>query len=118
MTSSLLTVAALAVLSLSPFTASAHNHDGKCKAEVESICPNMKKGEGLLKCIKENKDKFSAECQERGKAKKDHFQATFEACEEDIKRLCKDIKRGGGRVVQCLKANSEKLSPACQEGFK
>lgn len=118
MSSLLLSLLTLVALSLSPVSASAHNHDGKCKAEVEKICPNLKKGAGLLKCIKENKDKFSAECQERGKGKMDHFQATFEACEADIKRLCSDVKRGGGKSVKCLQENKEKLSPACQEGFK
>lgn len=37
------------------------------------------------------------------------------ACEEDIKRLCADIRPGGGRLLQCLRGKPDQLSPACRE---
>jgi hypothetical protein len=37
------------------------------------------------------------------------------ACEEDIKRLCADIRPGGGRLLQCLRGKPDNLSPACRE---
>lgn len=36
------------------------------------------------------------------------------ACRADIKRFCKDVKPGEGRVGACLKANVKKLSKACR----
>jgi hypothetical protein len=35
-------------------------------------------------------------------------------CEEDKKRLCKDVKPGGGRTHQCILDNKEKLSEKCR----
>ena len=36
-------------------------------------------------------------------------------CAEDVKQLCAEVKPGGGRVQRCLKENTAKLSPACNE---
>lgn len=36
-------------------------------------------------------------------------------CAEDIQKLCKDVKPGGGRIAACLKENEKKLSKACAE---
>ena len=34
-------------------------------------------------------------------------------CTEEIRTLCADVQPGGGRILQCLKTNEAKLSPAC-----
>src|SRR5690349_24802181 len=39
-------------------------------------------------------------------------------CAEDAKKFCGDVKPGGGRIAQCMKAHEAQLSPACQEGMK
>ena len=36
-------------------------------------------------------------------------------CQPDIKKFCADVKPGGGRIIECLKAHEPELSPACQE---
>ena len=35
-------------------------------------------------------------------------------CRTDYNRLCHDVQPGGGRILTCLSANAEKLSPACR----
>lgn len=35
------------------------------------------------------------------------------ACKADIKKFCKDIKSGGGRIWACLKSNGDRLSQEC-----
>ena len=40
--------------------------------------------------------------------------ALRKACPEDLAKYCKDTKPGGGRIVQCLSANSGALAPACK----
>jgi hypothetical protein len=40
------------------------------------------------------------------------------ACVEDAKKLCSDVKPGGGRVYQCLDSHASELSPACSERLK
>jgi hypothetical protein len=34
-------------------------------------------------------------------------------CTEEIRTFCADVQPGGGRILQCLKTNEAKLSPAC-----
>ncbi|MBP6606684.1 MAG: hypothetical protein KA240_13440 [Nitrospira sp.] len=37
------------------------------------------------------------------------------ACAEDVKTLCSGIKPGEGRIIQCLKAHRQEISPSCSE---
>ncbi len=37
------------------------------------------------------------------------------ACAEDVKKLCAGVKAGEGRIMQCLKAHAQDLSPACAD---
>jgi hypothetical protein len=34
-------------------------------------------------------------------------------CTDEIRTFCADVQPGGGRILQCLKANESKLSPPC-----
>jgi len=38
-------------------------------------------------------------------------------CTEEIRTLCAGVQPGGGRILQCLKANEPKLSMACAQRF-
>jgi hypothetical protein len=35
-------------------------------------------------------------------------------CADDIEKYCKDIKPGGGRILNCLKAHETELSVSCR----
>ncbi len=37
----------------------------------------------------------------------------MDACQPDRSRLCGGVAMGGGRIILCLTANPEKLSPVC-----
>jgi hypothetical protein len=39
-------------------------------------------------------------------------------CMSDIKRLCKGIEPGGGRILQCLKANKKGMSVGCAQALQ
>lgn len=36
-------------------------------------------------------------------------------CRAEAQKFCKDVKPGGGRVLQCLKTHENDLSPGCRE---
>jgi hypothetical protein len=40
------------------------------------------------------------------------------ACKDDIKKLCADVKPGGGRIKDCMVAHKDELSPACRDSVK
>lgn len=37
------------------------------------------------------------------------------ACQADAEKLCAGVKPGGGRIVQCLAKQLDKLSPECRK---
>ena len=37
------------------------------------------------------------------------------ACQADYQKFCSDVAPGGGRVLECLAKQKDKLSPACQK---
>jgi hypothetical protein len=36
-------------------------------------------------------------------------------CDEDIKKMCPEIRAGGGRIVQCLHGHQSGLSAGCRQ---
>jgi len=44
-------------------------------------------------------------------------QTAEQACAPDIKAFCANVQQGEGRIAQCLRANQQQLSPACQQGM-
>ncbi|TWB42698.1 cysteine rich repeat-containing protein [Nitrospirillum pindoramense] len=43
--------------------------------------------------------------------------AAMKACQQDRQTLCKDEQPGGGRILACLKAHEDKLSPDCKSAL-
>lgn len=41
-------------------------------------------------------------------------QRELDACLFDMQKLCADVEPGAGRMLQCLKENSAKVSPGCK----
>lgn len=44
-------------------------------------------------------------------------QAIRAACEADIRATCPGVQPGGGRILQCIKANPDKISQPCKEAL-
>lgn len=87
-----------------------------CADDVAKLCKGVERGQGrIAKCLKEHEAELSPECKARGeelKAKAKDFAA---ACKGDIQKNCSDVKRGGGRIIQCLKQHEAELSPDCKD---
>ncbi|GLK86035.1 cysteine rich repeat-containing protein [Ancylobacter defluvii] len=45
------------------------------------------------------------------------MQALRTACEADIRAVCPGVQPGGGRLLQCIQANPEKVSQPCKEAL-
>lgn len=92
---------------------------GPCAKDRETLCANMEPGEGLMKCMMENKEKFSAECKEHHEKmreqRKENLKGIKEACHGDAEKFCGDIKHGKGRIMKCMKSHKEDLSEGCKQ---
>jgi len=96
-----------------PANAQAKN---ACAEDVAKFCKDVQHGGGrLANCLKAHESELSPACkasrdQVKAKAKEAH-----EACADDVEKLCKDVKPGEGRIVRCLKDNSDRLSNECRD---
>jgi hypothetical protein len=39
-------------------------------------------------------------------------------CMSDIKRLCKGVEPGGGRIIACLKAHKKEMTVGCAQALQ
>lgn len=89
-----------------------------CKADMDKLCPNVERGEARRTCVEANKDKFSESCKAARTAARDAGQDRREAfraaCASDIAKLCADAGKGKGRVIDCMRGNTDKLTPSCK----
>ncbi|KYG65525.1 hypothetical protein AZI86_00145 [Bdellovibrio bacteriovorus] len=57
----------------------------------------------------------SADHHEKKEPMKERMHEWGKACKDDVKKHCKDVQKGEGRIVDCLKAHRDGLAPACKE---
>jgi len=110
-----------AVLSLLVFVLSASAEDKgmkPCADDVAKFCKDVKPGEGrIVACLKEHQNDLSASCKEKMEKLAEVRKKGSEmnkACHDDISKFCKDVKPGGGKIIQCLKEHSSDLSSECK----
>jgi len=112
------TALALSLVLMADF-GSVSNAQNPCKGEIERLCGDVTPGGGrILHCLKAYEDKISPECKNQiEKTKKDmakSFQTWQQACERDAKRLCPNVPAGQGRILKCLQAHKNQMSPECR----
>lgn len=94
-----------------------------CKADIEQYCSQVTPGEGrMLACFFAHEDKISGQCQYALYNASAQLEAAATAlnyvasqCEDDILKHCANVQLGEGRVLDCLDANKETVSAACQQ---
>ncbi|MBK9293410.1 MAG: hypothetical protein IPM57_03045 [Oligoflexia bacterium] len=97
----------------------AERGSGPCKADAEKFCKDVKPGGGKMRdCLREHKDELSSECKARHSMMKEKFKNFREACKEDIKTHCGDVKPGKRKIIQCLKEKESSLSAECKEAVQ
>jgi hypothetical protein len=89
-----------------------------CAADAAKLCKGVVPGEGrVAKCMKEHEKELSPSCKASISGYKEEAREFADACKADAQKNCKDVKPGGGRVLQCLKKNEATLSPECKEAM-
>jgi hypothetical protein len=46
---------------------------------------------------------------------RENFMRLKKACKADASRLCKQVRPGGGRILQCLREHDSELATGCRE---
>ena len=94
-----------------------------CAAEIESFCSQVSPGEGrMLACFYAHEDKLSGQCQYALYSASAQLDQAVSAlnyvatqCENDLMTHCANVQIGEGRVLECLRANADSVSPACTQ---
>lgn len=88
----------------------------KCDAEVDQLCPQSMPGDDRQQCMERRITHFPLLCQQifqqrlvRWKERSGHAQA----CVGDVKRFCRTVQSGEGRVLQCLQNHAQDVSDQC-----
>jgi hypothetical protein len=99
----------------------AEDHHGEmkeCHKQMKELCKDKKRGPELFQCMEENKSKLSADCQKKIEEKKEKWANHAGPCKADREKLCADVKPGGGRIRDCMKAKMAELSPECKANIE
>jgi hypothetical protein len=86
-----------------------------CGEDVKKLCPNVPPGGGRVSaCLKAHERELSEACKTHLAEVKNRMGALTAVCRSDIGKLCPDVGPGAGRLVKCLRAKQEALSPECK----
>jgi hypothetical protein len=108
-------LASLLLVSVVGLTQDDGMRKGACKADVAKFCKDIKPGGGRIwACLKSNEDALSQPCKEQMGKVREKGKEFHQACKADVKKFCKGIPHGKGRIWSCLKSHESELSPACQ----
>lgn len=127
-------VACLTGAALSPLPAAGNDEGGQrkgqgdnfavCEADKAKFCGDIEPGDGrLVACMVEHEKDLSEECRgvlgrkKAAVAAGHHGKGGDAACEEDIKRLCGDVKPGEGRIGACMLAREAEVSEGCRSAL-
>ncbi len=94
-----------------------------CATEVENYCSQVMLGEGrMLACFYAHEDKLSGQCQYALYQAANTLDQAVNAlqyvateCEDDIIKHCAEVQMGEGRILECLRSNSETVSASCTQ---
>ena len=103
-------------LELTAAAQAAGNMGAACKEDTKKLCADVKPGGGrIVKCLAKHRADLSPPCRDFLVAQRERNKKNAQDCRADAERLCANVKKGGGRIIACLKEHSADLSPACRE---
>ena len=88
-----------------------------CLADAQRLCSTTPAGGGrILECLSVylGKRELSTNCEDAVMVAIEKLQAFADGCAEDAARLCAGIQPGKGRLLLCLRAQSNVLSSRCR----
>jgi hypothetical protein len=105
-------------LALVPAPAPAQEAENVCTKDIERLCPDMKPGRRLRKCVQEKQAELSPECKTFMEERESRRKAFQEACADDVRTFCANTQGGHGRVRRCLEGRGDQVSPECRSALQ
>jgi hypothetical protein len=102
----------LSLLSQSPAFAA-----GACQRDIAKYCSGAQGQKQEMQCLKENKERLSPQCKRHIVQVMKAVKEAHQDCEPEIYTFCPGVKPGKGRIMKCLKAHKQELSPECKAGI-
>ena len=68
----------------------------------------------MIVCLAEHRKELSPVCSEKVDKAITRLEQAKQDCAADIAAFCPTVTPGGGRLIDCLKKQPDKLSPACR----
>jgi hypothetical protein len=108
-------VTALCLIVAVGFSQEEPEQKGACKPDVLKFCKDVKPGQGRVwACLKSHENELGQACKDHMAKKRENMKEFMSSCKADVQKLCKDVPRGQGRVIHCLKSKMNELSSPCK----
>jgi hypothetical protein len=92
----------------------------KCEAEVQQHCPDSLSGEDRRRCVMQRFKRLDPSCQQIVQERLARWKEADGyklSCAVDVKRFCRRVPPGDGRILQCLQEHEQDLSEACYQSL-
>ncbi len=92
---------------------------GPCGTDIEKFCKDVQPGQGrIIKCMRKHEGELSPACKNYVAEAKEQQKEFKRDCNADALKFCKNVRPGGGRIVNCLKQHQVELSAGCNTHFQ
>ncbi len=92
----------------------------KCDADVQQFCPDSLTGEDRRRCVAQRMKQLPSVCQQIVRQRMVRWKEAEGyqvACAEDIKRVCRGVAPGDGRILKCLHKRAQGVSESCYQSL-
>jgi hypothetical protein len=90
-----------------------------CRSDLATFC-GATKGKERAQCLSQNEAKLSPECGalvKQAQGFRLNARQARQTCKADAQALCGGVDKASGGVMQCLRQNEAKVSPACNQAL-
>ena len=89
--------------------------EAPCAEDSARLCPGIPQGDGRLwACLEQHQLQLSSPCVRNIQEVQRRASEFGADCGADVYRFCPSIRPGQDRILQCLGAQSDRLSPRCR----
>jgi hypothetical protein len=92
----------------------------KCDAEVQQYCPDSLTEGERHQCVAQRINRLPLPCQQIVRQRMVRWKEAEgykAACADDVRRVCRGVEPGDGRMLTCLQERAQDLSESCYQSL-